>query len=70
MEAGLREIRLPFIQSAGNFIAVDFGREALPIYEALLREGVIVRPFGVCHAHLAACFCRSAGTECPFSVEL
>ncbi len=28
-------------------MTVDFGRDALPIYEALLHEGVIVRPIGV-----------------------
>lgn len=37
---------LPFIPSAGNFITVDVGRPAAPVYEALLREGVIVRPVG------------------------
>jgi histidinol-phosphate aminotransferase len=28
----------------GNFISVDVGRDASSVYEALLREGVIVRP--------------------------
>ena len=32
------------IPSVGNFIAIDMGRVALPIYEALLRKGLIVRP--------------------------
>jgi histidinol-phosphate aminotransferase len=35
---------LHFITSIGNFITVDMGREAAPVYEALLHEGVIVRP--------------------------
>jgi len=35
---------LPYIPSVGNFITVDVGRPAAPVYEALLREGVIVRP--------------------------
>lgn len=30
--------------SKGNFIAVDLARDAGPVYQALLREGVIVRP--------------------------
>lgn len=30
--------------SVGNFLLVDMGREAQPLFEALLREGVIVRP--------------------------
>ncbi|MGZ8973590.1 histidinol-phosphate transaminase [Methylomagnum sp.] len=32
------------IPSVGNFITFDLGRPAAPIYQALLREGVIVRP--------------------------
>ncbi len=38
---------LGYIPSVGNFLTIDFGRDAMPIYEALLREGVIVRPIGV-----------------------
>jgi len=30
--------------SQGNFVLADFGRPALPLYDALLSEGVIVRP--------------------------
>jgi histidinol-phosphate aminotransferase len=30
--------------SAGNFLLVDLGRPAAPVFEALLRAGVIVRP--------------------------
>ena len=37
---------LSFIPSVGNFITVDMGRPAAPLFEALLREGVIVRPIG------------------------
>jgi histidinol-phosphate aminotransferase len=44
LEDGLRELGLSWIPSRANFIAVDLGREALPVYEGLLREGVIVRP--------------------------
>lgn len=35
---------LEYIPSKGNFITIDFKRPATPIYDALLREGVIVRP--------------------------
>ena len=35
---------LDYIPSKGNFITIDFKQPAAPIYEALLREGVIVRP--------------------------
>lgn len=47
LEAGLRSMSLSFIESAGNFIAVDFARDAAPLYQAFLQEGVIVRPVGV-----------------------
>ena len=43
LERGFRQLGLEWIL-AGNFIAVDFARDAAPINQALLREGVIVRP--------------------------
>jgi histidinol-phosphate aminotransferase len=44
LRRGLDQLGLPYIPSGGNFLCVDFGKPAAPIYEALLREGVIVRP--------------------------
>ena len=38
------QMGLKYIPSAGNFVCFDVGRLAAPVYEALLREGVIVRP--------------------------
>ncbi len=35
---------LEYIPSIANFIAVNVNKAAMPVYEALLREGVIVRP--------------------------
>jgi histidinol-phosphate aminotransferase len=35
---------LSVVPSIGNFVLVDLGRPAAPIYEALLRAGIIVRP--------------------------
>lgn len=46
-EQACEQLGLGYIPSAGNFIAVDFGKPAGPIYEALLKEGIIVRPVGV-----------------------
>ena len=43
-EAFCQQHGLEYIPSKGNFITVDFKQPAQPIYEALLREGVIVRP--------------------------
>ncbi len=41
------QLGLDYIPSVGNFLTIDFGRDAMPIYEGLLRAGVIVRPIGV-----------------------
>ncbi len=41
---GFRELGLAWIPSAGNFVLVDLKQPGQPIYEALLRKGVIVRP--------------------------
>ena len=41
---GLQAQSLEFIPSVGNFISVDVGRDAAEVYEALLHEGVVVRP--------------------------
>ena len=40
----LHDMGLKTLPSMGNFIAINFEREAMPVYEALLRRGVIVRP--------------------------
>lgn len=44
LESAFAELGLRWIPSKGNFVAVDFARDAAPINQALLREGVIVRP--------------------------
>ncbi len=44
LEQGFRALNLDFIPSAGNFIAVEVGDRAGDIYQALLAQGVIVRP--------------------------
>jgi histidinol-phosphate aminotransferase len=41
---GCRRLGLDYIPSVGNFLCVDLGQAAAPAYEALLRQGVIVRP--------------------------
>jgi len=40
----LAQMGLRAIPSVGNFVTFDTGREAGPVYEGLLREGVITRP--------------------------
>lgn len=44
MAEGLHALGLGFIPSVGNFIAVDFKKDASAINQALLQRGVIVRP--------------------------
>ena len=44
LQEGLKALGLSWIASKGNFIAVDFARDTAAINQALLREGVIVRP--------------------------
>ena len=42
----LTRLGLRVAPSQANFVLADVGRPARPVYEALLRRGVIVRPFG------------------------
>jgi histidinol-phosphate aminotransferase len=44
LRAGLGKLGLRCAPSAANFVLVDLGRPAAPVYENLLRAGVIVRP--------------------------
>ncbi|MDD1614057.1 MAG: histidinol-phosphate transaminase, partial [Methylococcaceae bacterium] len=44
---GFTKLGLEWIPSAGNFVLVDLKQDGQPVYEALLRKGVIVRPVGV-----------------------
>jgi len=41
---GFADLGLPFIPSVGNFVCVEVGKQAANVYDALLYEGVIVRP--------------------------
>lgn len=41
--SGFRKLGLPYIESAGNFVAVETGA-GMERYEALLQKGIIVRP--------------------------
>ncbi len=43
---GFKSLGLEWVPSAGNFVLVDLKQAGLPVYEALLRKGVIVRPVG------------------------
>lgn len=42
--SAVQKMGLGFIPSVGNFVCIDVGEEAAAVYDALLHEGVIVRP--------------------------
>jgi histidinol-phosphate aminotransferase len=44
LETELRALGIPVPTSRANFVFADLGRPATPIYEALLRKGIITRP--------------------------
>jgi len=44
LEAGFKKLGLSWLPSKGNFIAVEFQGDAAAINQALLEQGVIVRP--------------------------
>jgi histidinol-phosphate aminotransferase len=41
---GFSRMGLQYIPSVANFVSVDIGKDAAKVYDALLHEGVIVRP--------------------------
>jgi histidinol-phosphate aminotransferase len=43
---GLSELGISYSPSAGNFILADFQSDPMPVYEALLQAGIIIRPVG------------------------
>jgi histidinol-phosphate aminotransferase len=47
LESECRRLGLGYIPSVANFLTINFGRDAMPIYDSLLLEGVIVRPVGI-----------------------
>jgi histidinol-phosphate aminotransferase len=44
VQTGLQELGVRHYPSVGNFILIDCARPAAAVYEAMLRQGVIVRP--------------------------
>jgi histidinol-phosphate aminotransferase len=46
LNRGFNNLNFATVPSAGNFLLADMGRDPMPIYEALLKAGIIVRPVG------------------------
>lgn len=61
LESAFDDMGLPWIPSAGNFICVDFQRDAMLVNDALLQAGIIVRP--VANYELPSCLRITVGSE-------
>jgi len=59
LDAGLRARGVKYVPSFANFVLVELGRPAREVTEALLKQGVIVRPAWGC----PTCMRVSVGTE-------
>lgn len=44
IQTGLTKLQRTYLPTAGNFITFDCHQDASPVYQALLRKGIIVRP--------------------------
>ncbi len=61
LTSAFKEMGLSWIPSYGNFVSVNLKQDAMPIYEALLKKGVIVRP--VANYEMSDFLRISIGTE-------
>lgn len=61
LEASCDRLGLRYVPSKGNFLLVDFGRDAMPIYQEMLENGVITRP--VANYGLPNCLRITIGSE-------
>jgi histidinol-phosphate aminotransferase len=57
--AGLEQRHVQYVRSFANFVLLELGKPARPVTQALLREGVIVRPAWGC----PTCMRVSVGTR-------
>lgn len=61
LEKTCENLGLRFVPSKGNFLLVDFEQDAAPIYEELLKRGIITRP--VANYGLTDCLRITIGTQ-------
>ena len=61
LQACCDSMGLRYVPSKGNFLLVDFGKDAMPIFDQLLHNGIITRP--VANYGLPNCLRISIGTE-------
>ncbi|MFC3195629.1 histidinol-phosphate transaminase [Marinicella sediminis] len=55
------QLGLRYVPSKGNFLLVDFGQDAMPVYQNMLELGIITRP--VANYGLTNCLRITIGTE-------
>jgi histidinol-phosphate aminotransferase len=61
--AEFRRLGLTYVDTQANFVLVDVGRPCKPVYEALMRRGVIVRTLGGLPTHLRVTIGRRGDNE-------
>lgn len=44
LEQGLQRLKISYIPSLGNFLCIDVKKDSAEVYQALLQQGIIVRP--------------------------
>lgn len=44
LQTACQKLNLTYLPTAANFLTIDFAKPALPVYQALLKSGVLVRP--------------------------
>ncbi len=61
LEEQCKALKLRYAPSKGNFLLIDFGQDAMPIYQQMLELGVITRP--VANYGLPNCLRVTIGSE-------
>jgi histidinol-phosphate aminotransferase len=61
LEATCDKLELRYVPSKGNFLLIDFEKDAAPIYSELLKRGIITRP--VANYGLDTCLRITIGTQ-------
>jgi histidinol-phosphate aminotransferase len=61
--AEFRRLGLPYVETQANFVLVDVKQPCKPVYEALMRRGVIVRTLGGLPTHLRVTIGRRSDNE-------
>jgi histidinol-phosphate aminotransferase len=61
--AECKRMGLPYVETQANFVLLDVKQPCKPVYEALMRRGVIVRTLGGLPTHLRVTIGRRSDNE-------